>query len=73
MTKYDRLSEQIANIFAEVSQEYKKSNEDDIKIPTFSDNDITHFSENEGRSKSSQKDANSSNVNDDFPAKLQKV
>ena len=65
-------AEQIANKFAEVSQEYEKLNEKDIKIPTFSDNDIPQFTENEVRNILSQIDANKTNVNDDFPAKLLK-
>ena len=36
-------------------------NEKDIKVPTFSDNDIPQFTENEVRSILSQIDANKSN------------
>ena len=65
-------AEQIANKFAEVSQEYEELDSKDIKIPHFLESEIPQFTENEVRNILSQMDGNKSNVNDDFPAKLLK-
>ena len=65
-------AEQIANKFAEVSQEYERLASNDIKIPFFSESEIPQFTENDVRNILSQMDGNKSNVNDDFPAKLLK-
>ena len=66
-------AEQIADKFAQVSQEYDKLKTEDVKIPDFSAKDVPQFTEDEVRIILSQLDTNKSNVNGDFPAKLLKT
>ena len=66
-------AEQIADKFAQVSQEYEKLKTEDIKIPIFSEKEIPQFTEDEVRIILSQMDTNKSTVNGDIPAALLKT
>ena len=66
-------AEQIADKFAQVSQEYEKLKTEDIKIPIFSEKEIPQFTEDEVRIILSQMDTNKSTVNGDIPAAILKT
>ena len=65
-------AEQIADKFAQVSQEYEKLKTEDINIPIFAEKEIPQFTEDEVRIILSQMDTNKSTVNGDIPAALLK-
>ena len=69
----DEQAEKIAENFASISQEYEELKSEDIKIPSFSYQEIPQFNEKEVREALQNMDANKSNVRGDIPAKVLKA
>ena len=66
-------AEKIADKFSEVSQEYDRLENDDIKIPEFSKEEIPMFEEFEVQEILSKMDTNKSDVKGDIPVKILKL
>ena len=65
-------AENIADKFAEISQEYDEIKPEEIEFPTFSEKDIPEISEAEVIATIKEMDTSKSNVKDDIPAKILK-
>ena len=65
-------TEQIADKFSEVANEYEKLKAEDIAVPFFSEEEIPKFTTKEVELVLNEIDAKKSNVNGDFPVKLLK-
>ena len=63
----------IANKFAEVSMEYDKLKDDDIKIPEYTASEIPQFTEYDVQVALEEMNASKSNVPGDIPANFQNI
>ena len=66
----DEQAECIADKFAKISQEYKKLENGDIKVPEFSIDDIPQFTVKQVEEILAEMDTKKSNVNGDIPARI---